>query len=216
MVRILVDHNRIRIPEPIGDVRKIFGRDAKVCAPEPESVGTSAFQTEHVTWSKAQGKASVFERTIYVVASIIATIIVPHPFAIGMHVRSLRMPLKIAETALLTASTLLPAAALLRSALHGSLLLHRGWPLLRSPLLRSLSSGGRRSMRRNVPTTNATLVALIPMVASAPLSPIPLLRKTHKRNAKRQHSESYYILLHECLRVVRRARGMNHLSIKPL
>ena len=91
------------------------------------------------------------------------------------------MPLKIAEIPLLT--TTLVAAALFGSALlfgktlllHRSLLLHRNWPLLlRSPLLRGLSSRGSGPAGWNVPTADAALAALIPMVASAPLSAVSL------------------------------------------
>src|ERR1700676_4949111 len=145
MIGIFVNHDWIGSPEPIRDVRKVLGSHAKVRSPEPEPIGAAAFQTEHMARSEAQRKASVFPRTIHVIASIVTTHIVPHPLAIGMHMRNFRMPLKIAEIALLTAplfgSPLLHRRLLLHRSLplFGSalLLLYGSLPLLRSPLLRS-------------------------------------------------------------------------------
>jgi hypothetical protein len=155
----------------------------------------------------------MFEGTIHVIASIIATIIVPHPFAVGMHVRDLWMPLKIAEIALIAAPLIaapLIAAPLLsialirltlvrstlfwRALLDGSLLLNGSLPLLGSPLLWSCLNRSR-STRRNISPANATLAALIPAVAPAiipaALPTVPLLSKALKRHAETQHGEKY-------------------------
>jgi hypothetical protein len=108
---------------------------------------------------------------IQMVAPIISARIVPDPLAVGVHVRSFRMPLNIAETALVTAP------------LFWSALLHWSLPLLRSALLRSsLSSGGRRTVGWNISATDTTLATLIPTVASAPLV-LTSLRKPRNRKA---------------------------------
>jgi hypothetical protein len=119
---------------------------------------------------------------IQMVAPIVATHVVSDPLAAGMNVRSFRMPLKIAKTALISSALL-----------HGSLLLDRGlplldWglPLLRNPLLRSLSSCGSGSTRRNVSTANATLATLAAAVTTASLF---TLCETRNRKAERQQGQ---------------------------
>jgi hypothetical protein len=116
---------------------------------------------------------------------------------------------------------LLGKTLLCRSLLHGSaLLLGRALLLLGGALIIArrcgLSSSGSGPTGWNVSSSHATLATLIPAVASTPLCPIPLLRKAYNRYAERQHGQKYHTFLHECLRLVRRALGTNHLSIKPL
>ena len=200
MIRIFVDYDRIGIPEPIGDIRKILGSNAKVRAPEPKSIRTAAFETEDMARSEAQCKASVFPRAIHVIASIVTAPIVTHPLAVIMNVWNLWMPLEIAEIALIAAplvSAPLLSGALIRLTLVGSTLfwralLDRGLPLFGPPLLWS-SLRRSRSTRRNISAANATLPTLTspvtPAIIPTALSPVPLLRKAVKRHAQRQHGE---------------------------
>lgn len=200
MIRILIDHDRISIPNPIRDVGKIFRSNAKVSALEPESIRTTAFEAEDVTGPEAQCKASVFPGSIQVVACIVTTHIVPDPLAVVMNVGHIWMSLLIAKITLASGTLvgslplLLGSLALFRSplllywslALFGSpLLLHRSLPLLGSPLLRSLPGSRSRTTRRNISATNPTL---IPVVSPAMLlaAAVPLLRNARNRKARRE------------------------------
>ena len=182
MVRIFVDYDRIRIPEPIRDVGKVLGSNAKVGASEPESVRATAFEAEDMTGSESQCKASMLPRTIHVIASIVTTHIVTNPLAVIMHVRGLWMSLEIAEIALVASplfSSPLFSAPLFRLALFGGALLHGSLPLLRSPLLgSSLPGRWRRTVGWDISAAN-------PAVLAAP-APISILRHAWYCKAHRE------------------------------
>ncbi len=200
MIRILVDHDWIRVPKPVRDVGKIFRSYAEIGSSEPESVRTTAFEAEDMTGSEAQCKAPMLPGTIQVVACIVATHIVPDPLAVTMHVRRFRMALLIAKITLASAALvgslplLLGSLPLLGSPLllHGSLpllgsplLLRGSLPLLGSPLLRGLPGSRSRTTRWNISAPNMTL---IPMLAPAMLlaAAVPLLRNARYREARRE------------------------------
>ena len=115
VIRILIDNDRISIPNPIRDIGEVVRENAKVGAPEPESAGAAAFETEDMTGSEAQREVSVLPGMIYVIVPIVTSHIVTNPLTVAMHVRGVRMSLEIAEIALISAP--LSARALLRLAL---------------------------------------------------------------------------------------------------
>jgi hypothetical protein len=203
VIRILVDHDRIGIPNPIGDERKIVWKNAKVGAPEPESIRAAAFKAEDMTRSEAQREAPVFPGTVHVIASIITTRVVTNPLAAIMHVRGLGMSLEIAEIALITSpliSAPLSAGALVRLALVRSTLFWRPLldgrlPLFWSALLRGCLLSRSWSARRNISATDATLIPVvtsaIPAIITAPLPAVPLLRKARNCKTQREQSQKY-------------------------
>jgi hypothetical protein len=122
-----------------------------------------------MTRSEAQCEASMFPRTIDVVACIIATLVVSDPLAVAVHVGHIRMSLLIAKITL--ASGALFGGALLFGSLplfRSPLLLDGSLALLGGPLLRSSLPGRwRRTVLWDISAANATL---IPAIAPAPLS----------------------------------------------
>ncbi len=215
MIGILVDHDWIRVPNPIGDVRNVLWKNAKVGALEPESTWTTTFQAEDMTGSEAQRKAPVLEGTINVVACIVATLVVANPLTVGVYMRGVGMSFSVTEIALLRRRLLrsplfwsalfwsaLFWSALFWSALRGSL------PLFRGPLLRGLPGRRRR-------TVGWDISAADPAVFAAP-APIPILRNARDCKAHREQRQKYYIFLHSCLHHLRRSPEANHLSIKQM
>jgi len=53
VIRIFVNHDRVRSPKPIGDVGIVFGSDAKIRTPEPKPIGATAFEAENVRGAEA-------------------------------------------------------------------------------------------------------------------------------------------------------------------
>jgi hypothetical protein len=106
MIRVLVDHDRIGSKIPVGDVGILVGKNAEAKAPEPKSIRAAALQVEDMTRSEATCKVSVLPGMIQMETLIAASGIVTNPFAIGMHVRAIRMRFNITEVALFS-STLL-------------------------------------------------------------------------------------------------------------
>ena len=172
VIRILVDHDRVRIPNPIRDVRIIVRRNAEVDAIEPEPVRTAALEAKNMTRPETQGEPSVLPGVIEVIVCIIATLVVANPLAVGMHMRCVRVPFIITEIALLRRRLL--SGALFRSALRGS----GSLPLFGGPLLRSLPGGWRGTVGWDISAAN-------PAVLAAP-APISILRHAWYCKAHRE------------------------------
>jgi hypothetical protein len=184
----------------------------------------------------------MFKGTIHTVVSIFSAPLVPVPLAIAMHVRVVGVPVIIAEIALLAAVTLLLSATLLVAVtllfratlrlratlllrrallLDGRSLLNRSRLLLSGPPVvtgRTLPVRRRRSTRWDISAAYTVLIAMagspVPTILSTPLSTVPLLGKAHGCQAQRQQDHKPHIFLHDCLRLVRRWAGANHLKIR--
>src|SRR5260370_33799698 len=84
MVGIVVDHDGIGIPEPIGNVRIIELANGEIVSVEPESLAVAALKMKNVAGSESTRKAPVFKGTFHAEALVIAVEVVPHPIAITM------------------------------------------------------------------------------------------------------------------------------------
>src|SRR5579883_1070101 len=114
MVRVVVKHNIVGIPVPIGAIAHVIGGYAEGKAAEPELVGAAAFQSIDMPGSDFSLKPSVFPGTIPPIVLIISSHVVTDlPIIVGMHVRSFRMSGLVAETApFLPETALLPELCL--------------------------------------------------------------------------------------------------------
>lgn len=91
MIRIVIDHDRIGIPEPVVDIRIVIRRNTEIETIEPESLAIPSPQPEDMAASEPAGKTPMFPGTIQMVMRIIAAGIVPDPLVVRVNVRSLRM-----------------------------------------------------------------------------------------------------------------------------
>ena len=168
MIRVVINHDLIGIPEPVGDIRIIVREDAKVETSEPEAVRTSAFETKNMARPEATREPAVFPGMIQVKAGVIAARVVAHPLTVGMHVWSVWMAFDIAVIALVGAVLLLTPALLFHLAL-----LRRPLLILRLLPMRWFGVARRRSRaaRWNISTTD---VALTPPILAVLLVAPPL------------------------------------------
>src|ERR1700722_17849332 len=90
MVGILVDHNLIRIPEPIIAECQIGRSHRPIPAIEPEPARSSTANSPHVTGTKPASKVAMLPWLIEMVVRIAGAGIVPNPL-LPFHVRSSRM-----------------------------------------------------------------------------------------------------------------------------
>lgn len=173
MVGILVDHDLVRIPKPVVAIVVVWGGDAKVETSKPEAFAVASGQPPDVGAANAAGETAVLKRMVEMVPRIIAAGGVPNPRSVGVDMGSARVPLTIAEIAVL---------------LWG-LLDVRLWGLLAMRRASLCSRGGPRIPRRprrsravgwNVTMTNALVAATLP----APW-PTPTLRRVGRRLFRR-------------------------------
>src|SRR5579859_3064576 len=142
MVRVIVDHDVVAIPEPVIGVVVIGGRNAEVEPAKPEAIPAAALDAELVTPADAARKAAMLPRMIEMKAGIITARFVPDPLIVRVNVGSVRMPRFVIECAIWlrgmplapngrramrrnVAAALTPAAAVSTTALH-----HRAAPCL--------------------------------------------------------------------------------------
>ena len=95
VVRVVVNHDRVAVPEPAVDEAIIERRHAEEEAAKPEAIPVSSLQVVDVVVSDAARKTSVLERVIEVIVGIAGAGIVSDPPAIAVDVRSIRMSLMV-------------------------------------------------------------------------------------------------------------------------
>jgi hypothetical protein len=64
VIRILIDHDIVRIPQPVIRVVDIVWRNRKIETVKPESVWTPAFDAEYMPAAKAAGEVTMFKGVI--------------------------------------------------------------------------------------------------------------------------------------------------------
>jgi len=96
--RIIVQHDVIRIPEPVAAVIRIIGRDREVEAANVKPVRTAAMESPHVTRTDGPRKMPVLPGAIEMIACV--ALFMTDPLIIfRVHVRRLGMAFLIAEAA---------------------------------------------------------------------------------------------------------------------
>jgi hypothetical protein len=180
VVRVIVDHDLIAIPEPIVAVAVIGLRNTEEESTKPKTLWAASRKAEDMTLTDAPGKSSMFERPVEMVPRIIAARVMPDPLVVCVNVGRFWMSGSIRKTTICRRGRLLSSRRLLNS----------GW-LLRSGRLSSgrLRSSGwlnarrRRTVRGDVSTTNATHT-------TAPRLAAPFLCKSRGRRDRQQNEEN--------------------------
>jgi hypothetical protein len=95
VIRILVNHDLVGIPQPVTAIAQVERRDAEVEASEPESRRASSCQVPDVMRTESAGEMAVLPGMIEVVMRIVAAGIVADSRAVRMNVGSIRMALFI-------------------------------------------------------------------------------------------------------------------------
>jgi len=137
MVWVVVDDDRVAVPQPVIHEVVVVRSDAKVEAVEKESAAVPALKTKHVALAQSAGKAPACERAIVMIVGIVAPRVVPDPpLAVDMRrtgmvrrvmraaalattadARGLRTTCRYgAATKLMTAATVYATAAMLAAA----------------------------------------------------------------------------------------------------
>src|ERR1017187_5223062 len=89
VVRVLVDHDLVAVPEPVAHVVVLERRDLKSEAAEPESFPGAAAEPEDVLWTETSREPAMCPDVVEVVLGIAAPGIMSNPAAvIGVDVRS--------------------------------------------------------------------------------------------------------------------------------
>jgi len=96
VVRIVIDHNLVAIPEPAVAKSNVRGSDIEVESAKPEAAGAASRQMPNVALPDATREASVLPGVIEMIVGISLTGVVPNPLAVGVDVRSIGMPSGVA------------------------------------------------------------------------------------------------------------------------
>src|SRR6266496_4097995 len=91
MVRVVIHHNFIRIPEPVVDEVVIVRRNAEKEVAEPEAFSMPACKPPDVLPSDASAEVPMFPRMFEVKMGIVAAGFVSHPLIVRVNVRRLWM-----------------------------------------------------------------------------------------------------------------------------
>jgi hypothetical protein len=122
VIRVIVDHDLIRIPSPVVAETNVVLSHAEVETAEPEAAWASSSQPPDVPWAEASPKMSMFPGTIEVIVRIATAGIVANPLAVLVDVGRLRVPGAIAEMPVLFRGMgrLHPPRPVRRWRVHGS------------------------------------------------------------------------------------------------
>src|SRR5208282_3095914 len=99
VIRIIVDDDVVRIPEPAVTVANVVGSHVEVETAEPKAAGASASEAPHVAATETAGEAAMFPRMVQMIVSVVAAGVMAHPLSIAMHVGSCGMSFLVVELA---------------------------------------------------------------------------------------------------------------------
>jgi hypothetical protein len=97
VIGIFIHSDIVRIPEPIIRIDNIVRSYGKVKVVEPKAVRASAAKTPDMAAPKPAIEATVFIRTIEMIAAVASAGIMTNPIATLVDMRRVRMPLPVAE-----------------------------------------------------------------------------------------------------------------------
>ena len=101
MVGVLIEHDLVGVPKPVIAEGNIIRGHAKVVAAEPEALRPASRKPPNMAAAEATREASMFPGMIEMIVDVIAASIMPNPFAVGMNVRSVRVPVLVGKVAIL-------------------------------------------------------------------------------------------------------------------
>lgn len=177
VVRIVVDHNVIGIPEPVIAVIIIIRSDREEPAANGKAFGVSAMDPPDVPRTDCTGEMAMLPRMVEVVVHVIASAVMADPvIVLGVNVRSLGMPLDVIVFAVLVVIGLLVTV--------GSVC--------------RCCVGRRRTMSRNMSTTNAVLASMLGTAAALISAMLRIQRDGKNQGTYRKSSEIFQAFLLEC------------------
>jgi hypothetical protein len=89
MIRVLIDHNLIRIPTPVITVAVVGWSNAEVEAAKPESFPVSSCQPPDMVTAKATPEPPMLPGMVEVVSGVTAAGVMPDPLAVPVNLRRL-------------------------------------------------------------------------------------------------------------------------------
>ena len=97
VVRVCIDHHVVAVPIPVAAVRQVKVSYAESEATKPEAAGLATLNAPPVATAKAAIEVAILPGVIEAKAGVVAVVAVPHPFAVAMDVRRLRVTLVVVE-----------------------------------------------------------------------------------------------------------------------
>jgi len=101
MVRIVIDHHLVAVPQPIITVVIIIGCGTEIVSPKPETVTAPALYPVNVPAAEAAIEAPVLPRMIDVIMDVFTAGIMSDPSSVPVYVRSVGVPFRIPVVAAL-------------------------------------------------------------------------------------------------------------------
>lgn len=97
VIGIVVDHNRIGVPEPIVTEGNVVWGHTEEESVEPETSRAAPGEPEDVTASDASGETTMLERMIDRIVAVAASRVMSNPVTVAIDVRRIGMSGTIAE-----------------------------------------------------------------------------------------------------------------------
>jgi hypothetical protein len=88
VVRVIIDDDIVAVPKPVVAILEVKRSDTEVEAAKPETAGIATLDAPSVSPAHAAVEVTVLPGVVDVEAGVVATIVVPYPFAVVVHVRS--------------------------------------------------------------------------------------------------------------------------------
>jgi hypothetical protein len=92
VIRILINHDLVRTPEPVIAKAIVVWGNAKVEAAKPEALPVPSFKPKDMVGTEAAREVSMLPRMIEMVVRIITTGVMPDPLIARIDVRGVRVP----------------------------------------------------------------------------------------------------------------------------
>jgi hypothetical protein len=106
VIGIVVDHNRIGVPEPIVTEGNVVWGHTEEESVEPETSRAAPGEPEDVTASDASGETTMLERMIDRIVAVAASRVMSNPVTVAIDVRRIGMSGTIAERRMVSVSVL--------------------------------------------------------------------------------------------------------------
>jgi hypothetical protein len=91
VIRVVIDHNVVTIPEPAIHKAQVVGGDAEIESVEEEPVRTSTSKMPNVAFPNASREAAMLKRTVEMVMRVVAAGVMSNPLIVGVNVGSFGM-----------------------------------------------------------------------------------------------------------------------------
>src|SRR5258707_381652 len=99
MIRIVIDHDIVVVPEPIATIVIIVGPDLEEEVTHEEPLAVAAVHPPDMLRANTEGEASMFPRMVHMKVRVAAAVVMSYPPIVLMHMRELGMIRMIVESA---------------------------------------------------------------------------------------------------------------------